>query len=172
MAIPRQIEATKLSDYLEVMSKAVFQAGMRWSLIDSKWENFRKAFADFDPEIVAKFTNADVDRLAEDPGIIRSRKKIEGTIKNAQTMLALEQQYGTFREYLHSKKNYDELSADMKKRFKFFGELNVYYFLFRVKEPVPPFDAWINTIEGEHPRMREMVDQYSTGTADGASRAS
>jgi 3-methyladenine DNA glycosylase Tag len=158
MAIPRQIENAQLSDFLEAMTKAVFQAGMRWSLIDSKWDNFRNAFADFDVRKVAAFTDADIDRLSEDPGIIRSRKKIEGTVKNAQTILALDKENGGFRNYLHSKGSYDQLSADMKKRFKFFGELNVYYFLFRVKEPVPPFEEWVKTIEGDHPRMREMVN--------------
>jgi 3-methyladenine DNA glycosylase Tag len=156
--IPRQIENAQLSDFLEVMTKAVFQAGMRWALIDSKWENFREAFANFDVAKVASFTEADIDRLSEDPGIIRSRKKIEGTVKNAQTILALDKDYRGFRNYLHSKKSYEELSADMKKRFKFFGELNVYYFLFRVQEPVPPFEEWVQTIEGDHPRMREMVN--------------
>jgi 3-methyladenine DNA glycosylase Tag len=158
MAIPRQVENAQLSDFLEVMTKAVFQAGMRWSLIESKWENFRHAFANFDVGTVAGFTDADIERLSEDPGIIRSRKKIEGTVENARTILALDAEYRGLRNYLHSKGSYDQLSTDMKRRFKFFGELNVYYFLFRVKEPVPPFEEWVKTIEGDHPRMREMVN--------------
>src|SRR5439155_12530618 len=124
MPIPEQIDARELSDFLEIMTKAVFQAGMSWALIDSKWENFRRAFANFDPNKVARFKNSDIDRLSEDPGIIRSRKKIEGTVENAITMLQLEKEFGSFRNYLHSKRSYEELSKDMKKRFKFFGELN------------------------------------------------
>lgn len=158
MAIPSQIDSPSLSDYLEVMTKAVFQAGLRWALIDAKWDNFRKAFAEFDVRKVAAFTDEDIDRISEDPGIIRSRKKVEGTVKNAQMILALDKQYNGFANYLRSKNSYEELSADMKKRFKFFGELNVYYFLFRVKEPVPPFSEWEKTIEGDHPRMREMIN--------------
>lgn len=54
--------------------------------------------------------------------------------------------------------NDETLSRDMQKRFKYLGELSVYYLLFRVKEPVPDFDRWITTIDGQHPRMKEMVD--------------
>jgi 3-methyladenine DNA glycosylase Tag len=157
MAIPGQIDSPSLSDYLEVMTKAIFQAGLRWALIDAKWENFRQAFAGFDVAKVAAFSAAEIDRLSDDPGIIRSRKKIEGTVKNAQMILELDTQFKGFANYLHSKGSYEELSTDMKKRFKFFGELSVYYFLFRVREPVPPFEEWEKTIEGDHPRMREMV---------------
>ena len=46
----------------------------------------------------------------------------------------------------------------MRKRFKFMGDLNVYYFLFRIGQPVPNFEEWLTTIDGDHPKMREMVD--------------
>ena len=158
MPIPERIDATHLSDYLEVLTKAVFQAGVSWKLIDSKWDAFRENFADFDPEKVATLTSEDVDRMMLDERILRSRKKIEATIKNAQTLLSLDQQFNGFNNYLRSKSSYTELSADIRKRFKYVGELSVYYFLFRVKEQVPPFEEWITTIEGFHPRMREMID--------------
>lgn len=159
MTIPERIDSATLDDCLEVMTKAVFQAGMRWSMIDKKWPAFRKAFLNFDIANVAKMTDKDVRRLSEDEGIIRSPKKIEGTIHNAKTLLQLDAQYNGFRNYLQSFDSYDALSADIKRRFAFMGEMNVYYFLFRIREPVPPFDEWIETIPGEHPRMREMVEQ-------------
>lgn len=158
MAIPEQITPTKLADYLEIMSKAIFQAGLRWSMIDAKWPDFLRAFDSFDPNIVANYGAKDVKRLSEDASIIRSPKKIEGTIENARLILALDAEFNGFENYLHSFETYEALGKDIKKRFKFMGELNVYYFLFRLKEPVPPFEAWITTIEGEHPRMREMVE--------------
>lgn len=158
MAIPERINATSLDDYLEVMTKAVFQAGLRWSLIDSKWPAFKRAFANFDTHKVAAFTDEDVARLSEDEGIIRSPKKIEGTVHNARTMIELEKEFNGFRNYLRSFASYEALSADVKKRFAFMGELSVYYFLFRVRETVPPFDKWIATIPGNHPRMREMIE--------------
>lgn len=158
MAIPEQITPTALSDYLEIMTKAVFQAGVSWAMIDNKWKGFLHAFEKFDPLKVAAFDEADVERLMQNEGIVRSRKKIEGTIKNARVLLELDKKHGSFQNYLHSKSSYDELGKDIKKRFSYMGELNVYYFLFRIKEPVPPFDQWITTIEGDHPRMKEMVE--------------
>jgi 3-methyladenine DNA glycosylase Tag len=156
--IPEQIDPKGLSDYLEVMTKAVFQAGVSWALVDKKWDGFKRAFKNFDPSAIAAFNEEDIERLMSNEEILRSKNKITGTIKNATTMLALEKEFGTFNNYLRSKDTYAELSTDIRKRFKYVGELSVYYFLFRVKEPVPPFDDWITTIEGHHPRMKEMVD--------------
>jgi 3-methyladenine DNA glycosylase Tag len=158
MAIPEQINPTGLADYLEVMSKAVFQAGLRWSQLERRWSAFQEAFHGFNPVTIAGFTETDIDGLANDPKLIRSRNKIAATIKNAQTLLALDQEFGSFQNYLRSHGSYKQLSADLKKRFKYMGELNVYYFLFRVREPVPNFDDWIKTIEGNHPKMKEMVE--------------
>jgi DNA-3-methyladenine glycosylase I len=66
-----------------------FQAGLSWVTILRKRENFRAAFAGFDPEAVAAFGDADVERLMSDAGIVRNRLKIEATIANAQAVLAL-----------------------------------------------------------------------------------
>jgi 3-methyladenine DNA glycosylase Tag len=158
MAIPEQIDATKLDDYLEVMTRAVFQAGVSWAMIENKWKNFQLAFDNFDAHKVAKYTDSDVERLANDAGIFRSRAKIVGTIANAKMLVQLEREFKGFKYYLRSKKSYKELSADLKKRFKYMGDMNAYYFLFRVKEDVPDFQKWILTIEGDHPRMHEMVE--------------
>ncbi|MBC7682084.1 MAG: DNA-3-methyladenine glycosylase I [Ferruginibacter sp.] len=67
-----------------------FQAGLSWSIILRKREAFRAAFAQFDPEAVALFTPADVERLMQDAGIVRSRAKIAATIGNAQAYLAMQ----------------------------------------------------------------------------------
>jgi DNA-3-methyladenine glycosylase I len=72
-----------LAGYLEALSRPVFQAGMSWRVIDAKWEGIRDAFARFDPPAVADFGPADIERLLADPGIVRSRAKIEATIDNA-----------------------------------------------------------------------------------------
>jgi 3-methyladenine DNA glycosylase Tag len=156
--IPEQIDANGLNDYLEIMTKAVFQAGVSWAMVDRRWVGFKRVFKNFDPAVVASFTDADVETMMADPEILHSKNKIFATIHNAKTMLGLQEEFGSFKNYLRSKKSYEELSVDMRKRFKYVGELSVYYFLFRVKEPVPPFETWIKTIEGHHPRMREMVE--------------
>ena len=67
-----------------------FQAGLSWAIILRKRDGFRKAFDGFDPETVARFTEADVDRLVKDPGIIRSRSKIVAAIGNAQAYLKMQ----------------------------------------------------------------------------------
>jgi 3-methyladenine DNA glycosylase Tag len=72
-------------------------------------------------------------------------------------LLALERDYGSFTAYLRSFHSYGECSADLKRRFRFLGEVSVYYLLFLVGERVPPFEEWERTVPGDHPRMREMV---------------
>ncbi len=130
---------------------------MSWALIDGKWPAYERLFEGFDPERVARFDDFDIDRIATDPGIVRTRKKVAATVENARTMLALDREHGGFARYLRSFGAYDALSADLKRRFAFLGELSAYYFLFRVREPVPPFEEWEQTVPGDHPRMREMV---------------
>lgn len=76
-----------------------FQAGLSWITILKKRDNFRAAFAGFQPEIIAGWNEADVARLLADPGIIRHRGKIEGTIKSARAYLAIEAREG-FSTYL------------------------------------------------------------------------
>jgi len=157
MTVPKQINAKSLDDYLEVMTRAVFQTGVSWALIESKWPAFRKAFADFDTHKVAKFSKAKIDRLAADESILRSRNKIAATVHNAQMLIAIEEEFGDITKYFKSMPDYDSLKDDLKNRFKYLGEMNCYYFLFRVKQPVPDFTKWISTIAGDHPRMKEMV---------------
>lgn len=77
-----------------------FQAGLSWAIILRKREGFRAAFAQFDPEAVARFTPADVDRLMQDPDIVRSRAKIEATIGNAQAYLAMQAEGVDFSTWL------------------------------------------------------------------------
>ena len=119
------------------------QAGLSWITVLRKRENYRKAFADFDPEKVARFTDEDVERLLGDPGIIRNRQKIAAAINNAKLFLGIQKEFGSFADYMwgflpdrkpivnfwkdHNKTPArtdlsDKISADMKKRgFKFFG---------------------------------------------------
>jgi 3-methyladenine DNA glycosylase Tag len=142
---PPRIEPTKLADYLDILSKTVFQTGMSWRVIEAKWPGTREALNDFDPETIARLTPDDVDRLAADTRLIRNRRKIEATIHNAQTMLALDREYGGFRNYLRSHPDFDSLLADMRKRFKFVGDMGAYFFLWVVSEPVPEYDEFSRT---------------------------
>jgi 3-methyladenine DNA glycosylase Tag len=131
-----------LAGYLEVLSRPVFQAGMNWRVVDAKWDGIREAFAGFDPAKVAKFGPAEVDRLVENPRVIRSRPKIEAVVDNAQTMLELEAEHGGFRRYLRSHGGFEETAADLKRQFRYIGDTGAYYFLYVVGENVPPHDEW------------------------------
>lgn len=76
------------------------QAGLSWSTILHKREGYRRAFADFDPARVARFNRRSVERLVQDPGIVRNRLKIEATISNARAFLELQATHGSFSNYL------------------------------------------------------------------------
>jgi len=145
MEAPKQIEPTRPGDYLEVMSKAVFQSGMSWKVVEAKWEGFQNAFDEFDVEKVAAYDSKDVERLVEDKGIIRNRRKIEATIHNAQTMLDVEDEFGEFTNYLRSHSDFEALVKDMRERFKFLGDTGAYYMLYVVGEKVPPHEEWMKS---------------------------
>lgn len=119
------------------------QAGLSWITILRRRENYRKAFAGFDVQKVAAFTDEDVERLMNDEGIIRNRLKVNGAIINARLFIGIQKEFGSFSKYMWSfvpggkpiqnqiKKMSDvpprtelsdQISKDMKKRgFKFFG---------------------------------------------------
>lgn len=129
-------------ELFERMSLEAFQSGLSWAVILRKRERFREAFADFDPEAVAAFGDADIERLLADAGIVRNRMKIEAIISNARTLLALDD---SFSELLWSfappakpaPKSYAEVPATTpeaiemakalkKQGFRFFGPTTAY----------------------------------------------
>lgn len=140
---PKQIRPKGLADYLDVVSKAAFQSGISWQVVEAKWPGTRKAFRDFDPQKVANLTPKQIDALVADTRLIRNRKKIEATVDNAETMLALDREFGGFRKYLRSFSDFDALQRDLVKRFKFLGPTGAYFFLHVVREEVPPHDEWM-----------------------------
>ena len=140
---PKRIRPKGLGDYLEVLTKSVFQSGISWQVIEAKWDGFREAFHGFDPEYVAGLAPPEIDALAADTKIVRNRRKIEATVENAATMLELDRQHGGFRQYLRSNADFEALAGDLVKRFKFLGDLGAYHFLYVVSEEVPPHDEWM-----------------------------
>jgi hypothetical protein len=164
--VPRIILEPALDDHLAVMSRAIFQAGMSWAFIASRWSAFLTAFDGFAVARVATYGEADVERLMEAEGIVHARGKIEGTIANAHALQSLEREYGSIGEYARRFADYDALYADAHARFAYLGDLSCYYWLFRTGLPVPPFERWMERQKSDHPRMREMV---LTGRAEGRS---
>jgi 3-methyladenine DNA glycosylase Tag len=137
---PERIEPKGLNDYLAVLTKAAFQSGISWRVIEAKWPGFEAAFLGFDPERIARLTPQEVDALVADTRIVRNRRKIEGTVKNARTMLDLNAEYGSFQKYLRSHDGFEATVADLSKRFAFIGRTGAYYFLHVVGEKVPPHE--------------------------------
>ncbi len=156
--IPGVIEPRSLNDYFEVMTRAVFQAGVSWAQIARHWNAYRNAFAGFDVERVAQFGPIEMEQVLEEPGVLRMRRKVDGVIKNAKALVELRNQFGSFHDYAGSFDSYEKLAKDIKKRFSFMGDMNAWYLLFRTGEPVPQFETWVTTIPGDHPRMKEMVE--------------
>jgi DNA-3-methyladenine glycosylase I len=86
----------------ELLTLEGAQAGLSWSTVLRKRDGYRRAFAGFDPERVARFGVRDVERLLADPGIVRNRLKIESTIANANAVLAAQAELGSFDALLWS----------------------------------------------------------------------
>ena len=123
------------------------QAGLSWSTILHRREGYRRAFADFDPVKVARFTPARIEKLLQDPGIIRNRLKVAAAVSNARAFLEIEGAHGSFDAYIWGfvggkpQRNQwrsqadvpatspvsDALSKDLKKRgFRFVGSTTLY----------------------------------------------
>ena len=126
------------------------QAGLSWLTILKKREGYRRAFAGFDPSVVARFGPKDVERLLADPGIVRNRLKIESTVNNAARVLEVQETEGSFDAYLWSFvdgepivnhwRRLEEIPAetelskaiskDLKRRgFRFVGPVGIYAFM-------------------------------------------
>ena len=123
------------------------QAGLSWWTVLNKREGYRRAFADFNPEKVARFTKKRIERLLNDPSIIRNRLKVQAAVNNAQRFLEVQEEFSTFDDYIWqfvdgrpiqnkwrslkeipaTTEESDALSKDLKRRgFKFVGSTIVY----------------------------------------------
>lgn len=142
MGPPEQIKPKSLNDYLEIMTKAVFQSGISWKVVESKWPGIREAFKGFDVETVADFHEKDLERLGQDKRVIRNHRKLAAIVSNAQRMLELEKEHGSFVKYLRAHGDFGDTLEAMRKDFKFLGPMGVYFFLYVVGEDVPPHEEF------------------------------
>lgn len=131
----------------EFLTLEAAQAGLSWYTILRKRANYRKAFADFDAQKVARFTQAKIEKLLLDPGIVRNRLKVESAVNNARQFLKVQEEFGTFDAYIwrfvngkpivnkwKTLKDFpakttisDTISKDLKKRgFRFVGSTIIY----------------------------------------------
>ena len=139
---PHQISPQSLGDYLEVMSKAVFQSGISYKVVENKWPGIREAFRGFDPRAVAGLTPPAVEDLVQDQKVIRNRRKIEAISSNARRIIELEKEHGSFKNYLRSHSSFKATVQDLRRQFKFLGESGCYFFLYIVGEEVPPHEEY------------------------------
>lgn len=133
--------------HFEFLTLEGAQAGLSWATVLNKREGYRKAFAGFDPQKVARFTEKRVEKLLLDPGIIRNRLKVQATVNNARRYLEVQESFGSFNEYIWgfvegkpivnrwktlkevpaTSPVSDALSKDLKQRgFKFVGSTVIY----------------------------------------------
>jgi len=136
---PKKITPKLLDDYLEVLSKAVFQSGISWKVVERKWPGTRETFKNFDIHQVANFNENDLDQLSKDSRVIRNYRKLAAIVSNARKMIDLDKEYGSFQNYLRSHGDFDTALEAMRKDFKFMGPTGVYFFLYVVGEQVPPY---------------------------------
>ena len=133
------------SALFEALTLGVFEAGLSWSVVFGKRDAFRSAFHDFDPEQVAAMTESDIDRLVQDPSIIRNRAKVRATVENARAMrsaspslAALARSYESTRERAPrsvaelptSTSQADAFARQLKAQgYRFVGPTSVYAFM-------------------------------------------
>lgn len=86
----------------EMLTLEGAQAGLSWITILHKRAHYRRVFAEFDPAKVARFSQARCEKLLQDPGIVRNRLKVESTVSNAQAFLRVQEEFGSFSQYLWS----------------------------------------------------------------------
>ena len=139
---PKKITPKSLDDYLEIMTKAVFQSGISWSVVEAKWSGIKEAFLDFQIGAVASMDDGAIDALADDSQVIRNRRKLAAIRYNARRMIELDEEHGDFTNYLRSHPDFWSLVKELRKDFKFLGEMGSYYWLYVVGEDVPPHEQF------------------------------
>ena len=85
--------------HFEFLVLEAAQAGLSWAIVLKKREGYRRAFSEFDPAKVARYTPARIEKLTADPGIVRNRMKIQAAVQNARAFLAVQEAFGSFDAY-------------------------------------------------------------------------
>lgn len=149
------------------------QAGLSWRTILHRRDSYREAFSDFNPEIVATYTNEKLEKLKLNSGIIRNKLKIASAVKNAKAFLAIQHEFGSFDKYLWAYVDYTpvmnsystwkdvpaetdlstEISEDLKNRgFSFIGPIIMYAYMQSV--------GMVNDHLTSCYRYKQILDEY------------
>ena len=142
MGAPKQINVSSLNDYLEVITKVVFQSGMSWKVVENKMPSIKEAMDGLDVHKVADYDERDIERLTQDARVIRNHRKLVAIRDNARKMLELDKAHGSFKNYLRAHGDFDSTLNAIRKDFKFMGPMGIYYFLYVVQEAVPEHEEF------------------------------
>ena len=131
--------------YFEVLSKAVFNAGFSYQVVNRKWKDIKEVFNEFDPKKLSRWTVDEVSAALESPKIIRNSRKVNAIISNAKVFLDLLDKHGSFDIYLKSFRNkpYEERQKILSKQFKWLGPTGAHFFLWSVGEDALPCEEVI-----------------------------
>lgn len=159
----------------EFLTLEAAQAGLSWYTVLRKRDHYRQAYKDFAPEKAARFNASDIERLIQNPGIIRNRLKIEASVNNARRFLEVQEEYGSFSRYIWgfvgnrpkiniirtltdyaaTSRESDALSSDLKKRgFKFVGSTICYAHM--------QATGMVNDHSIDCFRRKEIISDYKT----------
>jgi 3-methyladenine DNA glycosylase Tag len=139
---PRQITPTSPADYFEVLTRAVFNAGLSWQVVQTHWPALHDAFAGFDPHVVAGYDEHDIDRLVGDERLIQSRTKLAATPVNARTFVELAAEHDGFDTWLDALSTYEDRERGLRRKFKYIGEFGAYWSLYTLRFAVPDYRQW------------------------------
>jgi len=127
--------------YFENLCRVLFQTGLNWAVVEKKWPTIKVALCEFDVDRIAAFTEADLQRLLNDKGIIRNPYKLHAIVENAKQFQQIRRRYDGFQAYLDSfdkSDNYALVLRALSSRFERIGPTTAALFLYSVGENIKP----------------------------------
>ena len=135
----RDIDPPNDNAYFENLSRIVLKGSLNWQFIEDRWMAFRKAFANFDIDVVADFDEEDIEMLMMNKEIIRSKARIEATLYNAIIFQKIIAEYDSFRNYLDNldtSENYRIAKEQLSNKFERINEKTAAFFLYSIGEDI------------------------------------
>ncbi len=161
---PKQLEAVGDDRYLAMMTKRIFQAGFVWRVVEHKWAGFETVFHGFDPFTMVMQSDIDLDKMAKDERIIRHRTKVASVRANAQFVLDIAQEHGSFGKFLAAWPGEDLIGLQklLKKNAKRLGGNSGLYFLRLAGK-----DSWVMTNDAVTAlKLEKVIDKEPTSQAE------
>ena len=144
--IPPRKKPSNEKGYFELLSKAVFNAGFSYQVVNRKWEGIKEIFHEFDPKTISNWTVDEISYALDSPKIIRNSNKVKAIVSNAKVFLEILEKHGSFDNYLKSlrERTYEEKQKILSKQFKWLGPTGAHFFLWSAGEDAPPCELALN----------------------------